>query len=119
MRLFAAGPGGWVGALWEGWQVCGARFPFFCGAMGTPRPCIAAQDVAQFGAPSLITRITNDVTQVQMLVLMSCTLLIAAPITIVGGVFMAVREDGPLSLLLLVSVPVLVIAIGLIAAVRC
>ena len=36
MRLFAAGPGGWVGALWEGWQVCGARFPFFCGAMGTP-----------------------------------------------------------------------------------
>lgn len=39
MRLFAAGPGGWVGALWEGWQVCDARFPFFCGAMGTPRPC--------------------------------------------------------------------------------
>lgn len=39
MCLFAAGPGGWVGALWEGWQVCGARFPFFCGAMGTPRPC--------------------------------------------------------------------------------
>ena len=39
MRLFAAGPGGWAGALWEGWQVCGARFPFFCGAMGTPRPC--------------------------------------------------------------------------------
>ena len=37
MRLFAAGPGGWVGALWEGWQVCGARFPFFCGAMGTPQ----------------------------------------------------------------------------------
>ena len=32
MRLFVAGPGGWVGALWEGWQVCGARFPFFCGA---------------------------------------------------------------------------------------
>lgn len=39
MCLVAAGPGGWVGALWEGWQVCGARFPFFCGAMGTPRPC--------------------------------------------------------------------------------
>ena len=46
----------------------------------------SAQEVAQFGAPSLITRITNDVTQVQMLVLMSCTLLVAAPITIVGGV---------------------------------
>ncbi len=72
----------------------------------------SAQDVAGFGAPSLITRITNDVTQVQMLVLMTCTLLIAAPITVVGGVIMAVREDATLSLLLLVSVPVLVIAIG-------
>jgi ATP-binding cassette subfamily B protein len=74
----------------------------------------AAQDVARFGAPSLITRITNDVTQVQMLVLTGCTMLVAAPITIVGGVIMAVREDGPLSLLLLVSVPVLVICVGLI-----
>ena len=74
----------------------------------------SAQDVAHFGAPSLITRITNDVTQVQILVLMSCTLLVAAPITIVGGVILAVREDGPLSLLLLVSVPVLVISVGLV-----
>lgn len=74
----------------------------------------STQDVAAFGAPSLITRITNDVTQVQVLVLMSCTLLVAAPITIVGGAIMAVREDGPLSLLLLVSVPVLVIAVGLV-----
>ena len=74
----------------------------------------SAQDVAAFGAPSLITRITNDVTQVQVLVLMSCTLLVAAPITIVGGAIMAVREDGPLSLLLLVSVPVLVVAVGLV-----
>ena len=60
----------------------------------------SAQDVAAFGAPSLITRITNDVTQVQMLVLMSCTLLVAAPFTIVGGVILAVREDAALSLLL-------------------
>ena len=74
----------------------------------------SAQEVAGFGAPSLITRITNDVTQVQMLVLMSCTLLVAAPITIVGGVIMAMREDGPLSLLLLVSIPVLVISVGLV-----
>lgn len=72
----------------------------------------STQEVASLGAPSLITRITNDVTQVQMLVLMSCTLLVAAPITIVGGVIMAVREDGPLSLLLLVSVPALIISIG-------
>ena len=74
----------------------------------------SAQDVARFGAPSLITRITNDVTQVQILVMMSCTLLVAAPITIVGGVIMAVRQDGPLSLLLLVSVPVLVVCVGLV-----
>ena len=72
----------------------------------------AAQDVARFGAPSLITRITNDVTQVQLLALMSATLLLAAPITIVGGVFMAVREDGPLTLVLVVSVPALLIAVG-------
>ena len=46
--------------------------------------------------------------------LMSCTLLVAAPITIVGGVIFAVREDGPLSLLLLVSIPVLVVCVGLV-----
>jgi len=74
----------------------------------------STQEVARFGAPSLITRITNDVQQVQMLVLMSCTLLVTAPITIVGGTIMAVREDGPLSLLLLVSVPALVISVGLV-----
>src|SRR5690606_20872195 len=72
----------------------------------------STEEVGHFGAPSLITRITNDVQQVQMLVLMSCTLLVAAPIMIVGGVIMAVRADGPLSLLLLVSVPALVISIG-------
>jgi ATP-binding cassette subfamily B protein len=74
----------------------------------------SAQDVASYGAPSLITRITNDVTQVQILVLMSCTLLIAAPFTIIGGVILAVREDGTLSLLLLVAIPVLLTAVGLV-----
>jgi ATP-binding cassette subfamily B multidrug efflux pump len=72
----------------------------------------SAQDVARFGAPSLITRITNDVQQVQILVLMSCTLLLAAPITIIGGVIFAVRVDGSLTLILLVSIPVLVGAVG-------
>jgi len=72
----------------------------------------STQEVGSFGAPSLITRITNDVTQVQVLVVMSCTMLIAAPIMIIGGVIMAIREDGPMSLLLLVSVPALVISIG-------
>ncbi|HTO02026.1 MAG TPA: ABC transporter ATP-binding protein, partial [Microthrixaceae bacterium] len=72
----------------------------------------STQEVSKFGAPSLITRITNDVQQVQTLVVMSCTLLVAAPIMMTGGVIMALREDGPLSLLLLVSVPALVLAVG-------
>ncbi|WP_433552701.1 ABC transporter ATP-binding protein [Micromonospora zamorensis] len=74
----------------------------------------SAREVARFGAPSLITRNTNDVQQVQMLVLMSCTMLVAAPIMSVGGVFMALREDIGLSWLMLVSVPVLAITLGAI-----
>ncbi len=74
------------------------------------------REVNQFGAPSLITRNTNDVTQVQMLVLMTCTLLVAAPIMCVGGIIMALSTDLGLSWLLLVSVPVLVVAIGLIVS---
>ncbi|MEY2583064.1 MAG: ATP-binding cassette, subfamily multidrug efflux pump [Ilumatobacteraceae bacterium] len=71
----------------------------------------SAREMGQFGAPSLITRITNDVQQVQMLVLMTCTLLVAAPITAVGGIVMAIREDGGLSWILTVCIPVLVICI--------
>ncbi|MEU3453866.1 ABC transporter ATP-binding protein [Micromonospora sp. NPDC006766] len=74
----------------------------------------SAREVARFGAPSLITRNTNDVQQVQMLVLLSCTMLVAAPIMSVGGVVMALREDVGLSWLMLVCVPVLAIALGLI-----
>ena len=74
----------------------------------------SAREVAQFGAPSLITRNTNDVQQVQMLVLMTCTMMIAAPIMCVGGIIMALRQDVGLSWLMLVCIPVLVVAIGLI-----
>ena len=74
----------------------------------------SAREVAQFGAPSLITRTTNDVQQVQMLVVVSCTILVAAPIMCVGGVIMALREDLGLSWLVLVAVPVMVLAVGLI-----
>jgi ATP-binding cassette subfamily B protein len=74
----------------------------------------SGREVGQFGAPSLITRNTNDVQQVQMLVVLTCTMLVAAPIMCVGGVIMALREDIGLSWLMLVSVPVLVLAIGLI-----
>ncbi|MEH1097580.1 ABC transporter ATP-binding protein [Micromonospora sp. CPCC 205561] len=74
----------------------------------------SAREVARFGAPSLITRNTNDVQQVQMLVLMSCTMLVAAPIMSVGGVVMALREDVGLSWLMLISVPVLAVVLWLI-----
>jgi len=74
----------------------------------------SAREVNQFGAPSLITRNTNDVQQIQMLVVMTMTLMVAAPIMCVGGIIMALREDVGLSWLMLVSVPVLVLAVGLI-----
>ena len=74
----------------------------------------SAREVNQFGPSSLITRITNDVQQVQMLVVMGATMLVAAPLTMIGGVFMALREDVGLSTMLLVSVPALVIAVGVV-----
>jgi len=72
------------------------------------------QEVTRFGAPSLITRSTNDVQQVQMLVLTTCTMLVSAPILCVGGVIMAIRQDVQLSWLIAVSVPILLVAVGLI-----
>ena len=74
----------------------------------------SARELNQFGAPSLITRNTNDVQQVQMLVLLSSTMFIAAPITMVGGIIFALREDVGLSWLVVVAVPVLALSIGLI-----
>ncbi|HSO69933.1 MAG TPA: ABC transporter ATP-binding protein [Arachnia sp.] len=67
----------------------------------------SARELNKFGAPSLITRNTNDVQQVQMLVLMSAVMLVSAPITMVGGVFMALREDAGLSWIILAAVVVL------------
>jgi ATP-binding cassette, subfamily B, multidrug efflux pump len=70
----------------------------------------SAAETARFGAPSLLTRTTNDVQQVQLLVQLTCTMLITAPIMSIGGIFMAVHQDAGLSWLLLVSVPVLALA---------
>ncbi|WP_235857112.1 ABC transporter ATP-binding protein [Occultella glacieicola] len=67
----------------------------------------SAQEMSALGTPSLITRSTNDVQQVQMFVFMSLTMIITAPIMLVGGIIMAVQEDAGLSLLLVVVVPVL------------
>ncbi|MGG2465911.1 ABC transporter ATP-binding protein [Streptomyces sp. RGM 3693] len=74
----------------------------------------SAREMGGFGAPSLITRTTNDVQQVQMLVLMTFTMMVSAPIMCVGGVIMALNQDVPLSALLLVIVPVLGILVALI-----
>ncbi|MFI7599249.1 ABC transporter ATP-binding protein [Actinoplanes sp. NPDC049681] len=71
----------------------------------------SSREVGQFGAPSLITRVTNDVQQVQMLVLMGFLLTISAPIMCVGGVLLALRQDVPLSGLLLVILPLLLIVV--------
>jgi ATP-binding cassette subfamily B multidrug efflux pump len=103
-----------VGAVWFGART----------AMGFGRDVRAAifhrvgtfsqREVQDFGAPSLITRETNDVQQVQMLVLLSCTLMVMAPIMMVGGVIMAMREDLGLSWLIAVTVPLLALALGFI-----
>ncbi|HSI27145.1 MAG TPA: ABC transporter ATP-binding protein [Aeromicrobium sp.] len=76
----------------------------------------SAREVQHFGAPSLITRETNDVQQVQMLVLMGGSLMVAAPIMMIGGVIMSMHEDLGLSWLVLAVVPVLASSIGFIVA---
>ncbi|HEX8863542.1 MAG TPA: ABC transporter ATP-binding protein [Actinomycetes bacterium] len=74
----------------------------------------SAREVGHFGTPSLITRTTNDVQQVQMLALLSFTLMVSAPIMAVGGVLLALDQDVPLSSLLLVIVPLLAVVVSLI-----
>jgi ATP-binding cassette subfamily B multidrug efflux pump len=76
----------------------------------------SGREVATFGAPSLITRNTNDVQQVQMLVLMTCTMAVSVPIMMVGGVVMAMREDLGLSWLLAIVVPTLFLCVGLVVS---
>ncbi|GAB3073005.1 ABC transporter ATP-binding protein [Pedococcus soli] len=74
----------------------------------------SAQEVSRFGAPTLISRTTNDVTQVQQVVFMGAAMMVSAPIMMVGGVIMALREDVGLSWLLAVSVPLLALSVALV-----
>ncbi|MBZ5737836.1 ABC transporter ATP-binding protein [Nocardioides mangrovi] len=76
----------------------------------------STREVQDIGAPSLITRTTNDVQQVQMLVLMSCTIAVSSPIMMVGGVFMALREDTGLGWVLAVAVPALFLCVGFVVS---
>jgi ATP-binding cassette subfamily B protein len=82
------------------------------GAVFTRVQGFSAREMNHFGTPSLITRNTNDVQQVQVFVQAALTFLVIAPIMSVGGVIMAVREGGSLSLLLVVAVPVMALFIG-------
>ena len=74
----------------------------------------STRELNEFGAPSLITRTTNDVQQVQQLVFMTCVMMISAPITMAGGVIMALREDLTLSWLILAAVVLLGSVVGFI-----
>src|SRR4051794_28490104 len=74
----------------------------------------SAQELSRFGAPTLISRSTNDVTQVQTVTYMFLAIMVSAPIMMVGGIFMALREDLGLAWLVAVAVPALGLAIGLI-----
>ncbi|PFG38304.1 ATP-binding cassette subfamily B protein [Georgenia soli] len=73
----------------------------------------SAAEMGRFGAPSLITRTTNDVQQIQMVTVLTFTIMVMAPIMMVGGVFMALQQDVGLSALLLVVIPVLAAVMGL------
>lgn len=73
-----------------------------------------SREVRAFGTPTLITRNTNDVQQVQLLLFVTLTLLVSAPMTGLGGLLLALREDVPLSGVFLVVLPVLVITLGIL-----
>ncbi len=118
--------GGWMLLVTLGQIVCSVGAVYYGSrtAMGVGRDLRAAvftrvadfsaREFNRFGAPSLITRTTNDVQQVQVLVVMGATMMITAPIMCVGGIVMALNEDVGLSWLVAVCVPLLVVSIGLV-----
>ena len=103
-----------IGAVWFGARTAMALGRDVRAAVFDRVQTFSTREVGRFGAPSLITRTTNDVQQVQMLVVMSFTLMVTAPIMCVGGIILALNQDVPLSGLLVVIVPVLGVVVGLI-----
>ncbi|WP_053647283.1 MULTISPECIES: ABC transporter ATP-binding protein [unclassified Streptomyces] len=103
-----------VGAVYYGARTASALGRDVRGAVFDRVQSFSARELGHFGAPSLITRTTNDVQQVQTLVLMAFTLMVSAPIMCVGGIVMALGQDVPLSGVLLAVVPVLGVAVSLI-----
>ncbi|WP_434620811.1 ABC transporter ATP-binding protein [Arthrobacter sp. A5] len=118
--------GGWMLAITAGQIICAVGATYLSAQLAmkvgrqvrrdlfTQVESFSAQEVSTFGAPSLINRTTNDVQQVQMLTLMAFTMMVTAPIMCVGGIVLALKQDVPLSGLLVVILPVLVVAIWLI-----
>ncbi|CAL9608350.1 putative ABC transporter ATP-binding protein [Streptomyces sp. enrichment culture] len=103
-----------IGAVYYGARTAAALGRDVRGAVFDRVQSFSAREVGHFGAPSLITRTTNDVQQVQMLALMTFTLLVSAPIMCVGGIVLALGLDVPLSGVLVAVVPVLGICVTLI-----
>nr|WP_202510905.1 ABC transporter ATP-binding protein [Streptomyces sp. SID5643] len=103
-----------IGAVYYGARTASALGRDVRGAVFDRVQSFSAREVGHFGAPSLITRTTNDVQQVQMLALMTFTLLVSAPIMCVGGIVLALGLDVPLSGVLVAVVPVLGICVTLI-----
>jgi ATP-binding cassette, subfamily B, multidrug efflux pump len=103
-----------IGAVYYGARTASAVGRDLRAAVFDRVQSFSAREVGQFGAPSLITRTTNDVQQVQMLALMTFTLLVSAPIMCVGGIVLALGLDVPLSGVLVAVVPTLGICVTLI-----
>ncbi len=103
-----------IAAVWFGARLAMGLGRDLRGAIFTHVGEFSEREVSRFGAPSLITRTTNDVQQVQVLVLMTCTMLVSAPILAIGGIVLALQQDIQLSWLMAVSIPVLVLSIGLV-----
>jgi ATP-binding cassette subfamily B multidrug efflux pump len=96
-----------IGAVWAGARSAMSVGRDLRAAVFDQVQTFSARELGRFGAPSLITRNTNDVNQVQLVLYMTLTIVVAAPVMMVGGVVMALREDVELSGLLLVIVPLL------------
>ncbi len=105
-----------MSSAWFGGQAAMAFGRDLRGAVFGKVRGFSAREVSTFGAPSLITRATNDVQQVQMLAMMTCLMAVTIPIMMVGGVIMAMREDFGLSWLVVAVVPVLFVCIGLVVS---
>jgi ATP-binding cassette subfamily B multidrug efflux pump len=110
---FAVGVVAIVAVYWSSRVAMGAGRDIRA-AVFTRVQAFSARDMDRFGTPSLITRNTNDIQQIQLFLQMALTLMVIAPIMSVGGVILAVREGAALSPLLAVAVPVMALVLGVV-----